>query len=130
MILDPSAILAILLEEPEARHFTSLIEADPRRLVSAASILEAAIVLEGRKGVAGGGMLDLFLHQAAVETVAFDADQLALARSAFRVYGKGRHPAGLNFGDCISYALSRWTGEPLLYKGADFSATDVARAAP
>jgi ribonuclease VapC len=83
------------------------------------------MVLEGRWGDAAGGDLDLLLHRAGVEIVSFDADQLAIARSAFRRYGKGRHPAGLNFGDCIAYALSQWTSEPLLFKGTDFSFTDV-----
>jgi ribonuclease VapC len=130
MILDTSALLAILLDERERAEFVARIEADPRRMVSAASALEAAMVLEGRKGDEAGGDLDVFLRTASVEIVPFDHDQLAIARSAFRRFGKGRHAAGLNFGDCIAYALSRWTGEPLLYKGTDFSSTDVTRAEP
>jgi ribonuclease VapC len=126
MILDTSAVLAILLDEAERARFVAAIEAGPVRRMSAASVLEAAMVLEGRWGHAAGGDLDLFLHRAGVEIVPFDADQLAIARSAFRRYGKGRHKAGLNFGDCISYALSQWTGEALLFKGTDFSATDAA----
>lgn len=128
MVIDTSALLAILLDEPERVRFTGLIEADPRRLVSAASVLEASMVLEGRLGSGAGGDLDLFLHRASVETVPFEGQQLVLARAAFRRYGKGRHAAGLNFGDCIAYALSRWAGEPLLFKGADFAATDTRTA--
>src|SRR5579863_4047496 len=128
MILDTSALLTILLDEPERARFVAAIEADPVRRISAASVLETAMVLESRWGEAAGGDLDLFLHRAGVEIVPFDADQLAIARSAFRRYGKGRHKAGLNFGDCISYALSQWTGHPLLFKGQDFSATDARSA--
>jgi ribonuclease VapC len=128
MILDTSALLAILLDEPERSSFVACIEAEPRRRASAASILEASMILEGRFGATGADHLDLFLHRAAVEIVPFDQDQLAIARSAFRRFGKGRHPAGLNFGDCITYALARFMGEPLLFKGSDFSATDVACA--
>ena len=125
MVIDTSAILAILLDEPERTRFTGLMDADERRLVSTTSVLEASMVLEGRLGSGAGGDLDLLLHRANAEIIAFDAEQLVIARAAFRRYGKGRHPAGLNFGDCIAYALSRWTGEPLLFKGADFGATDV-----
>ena len=128
MTLDTSAILAVLQNEPERAEFVSLIEQAQRRLVSAVSVLEAAMVLEGRRGDDAGSDLDLFLQRAAVETIPFDGEQLAWARSAFRRFGKGRHPAGLNFGDCASYALAQWSGEPLLYKGTDFGATDVPPA--
>ena len=128
MTLDPSAILAVLQNEPEREEFVLLIEKAPRRLVSAMSVLEAAMVLEGRRGDDAGSDLDLFLQRASVETIPFDGEQLALARQAFRRFGRGRHQAGLNFGDCASYALSQWSGEPLLYKGTDFSATDVTPA--
>lgn len=127
MTIDTSAILAILLDEPEQEEFAELIEQDPTRLISTASILEASIVLEGRRNIAAGERLDLFLHRAGVKSVPFDEDQLGIARRAFRQYGKGRHRAALNFGDCAAYALSRWSGEPLLFKGEDFAATDVAR---
>ena len=127
MTLDTSAVMAVLQDEAERTEFVSLIEQAPRRLISAVSVLEAAMVLEGRKGDDAGADLDLFLQRASVETVAFDPEQLALARSAFRRFGKGRHAAGLNFGDCASYALAEWSGEPLLFKGSDFAATDVAR---
>jgi ribonuclease VapC len=95
--------------------------------ISAVSVLEAAMVLEGRRGDDAGADLDLFLRRASIETVAFDEEQLLVARTAFRRFRKGRHPAGLNFGDCASYALAQWSGEPLLFKGDDFAATDIAR---
>ena len=128
MVLDTSALLAILLDEPERRRFNELIEAAPVRLISAANVLEAAIVLETRSGEAAGRELDLFLHRAKVEVTAVDGDQVEIARAAFRRFGKGRHPAGLNFGDCFAYALARTSGEPLLFKGSDFAQTDVAVA--
>jgi len=130
MTLDTSAVLAILQDEPERTEFVSLLEQAPGRLISTVSVLEAAMVLEGRRGEDAGLDLDLFLLRASVETVPFDAEQLQLARTAFRRFGKGRHAAGLNFGDCAAYALAKWSGEPLLFKGADFAATDVDRAHP
>ena len=130
MTLDTSAVLAILQDEPERTEFVSRIEQAPRRLMSTVSVLEAAMVLEGRRGEDAGLDLDLFLLRASVETVPFDAEQLHLARTALRRFGKGRHAAGLNFGDCAAYALAQWSGEPLLFKGADFAATDVDRADP
>jgi ribonuclease VapC len=126
MTLDTSAILAILQDEPERSEFVQLIEQASRRIMSAFSVLEAAMVLEGRRGDDAGADLDQFLRQAAIDIVPFDTEQLQIARTAFRRFGKGRHRAGLNFGDCASYALSQWSGEPLLFKGADFAATDVA----
>ena len=128
MTLDTSAVLAVLRDDEDERaEFVSLIEQSSRRLISAVSVLEAAMVLEGRKGDDAGSDLDLFLQRASIETVAFDEEQLLLARTAFRRFGKGRHAAGLNFGDCASYALAQWSGEPLLFKGNDFAATDIAR---
>ncbi len=85
------------------------------------------MVPEGRRGDDADSDLDLFLQRASVEAVAFDEDHLVLARTAFRRFGKGRHAAGLNFGDCAAYALAQWSGEPLLFKGRDLAATDVAR---
>ena len=127
MTLDTSAVLAILQDEAERTEFVSLIEQSSRRLISTVSVLEAAMVLEGRKGDDAGSDLDLFLRRASIETVAFDPEQLLVARTAFRRFGKGRHAAGLNFGDCVSYALAQWSGEPLLFKGSGFAATDVVR---
>ena len=127
MVLDTSALLAILMNEPEAGGFAVAIEFDPRRLVSAGSLLETAIVAESRWGDDGGRELDLLTAKAGIEVAPVDAEQVEIAREAFRRFGKGRHPAGLNFGDCFAYALSRASGEPLLFKGGDFAQTDVAR---
>jgi ribonuclease VapC len=102
-----------------------MIEADPTRLISAASVLESAMVVESELGEEGGRELDLLLLMAGIEVVPFSVDHLRVARHAFRAFGKGRHPAGLNFGDCFSYALSKVTGEALLFKGDDFTKTDV-----
>jgi len=125
MVLDTSALLAVLLNEPDAEAFRRAIEADPSRLLSAATLVETAIVIEARVGEAGGRELDLLIHKAAIEVVAVDAEQADLARHAYRRFGKGRHVAGLNYGDCFAYALSQSAGEALLFKGDDFSKTDV-----
>jgi ribonuclease VapC len=125
MVLDTSALLAVLLNEPDAEPLRRAIEADPVRLLSAANLVETAIVIEARVGEAGGRELDLLLHKAAIEVVAVDAAQADLARHAYREFGKGRHVASLNYGDCFAYALSHSSGEPLLFKGDDFSKTDV-----
>ena len=126
MVIDTSAILAILFGEPEAATFAEAIEQDAVRLISAASVLEAAIVVESELGDPGARELDLLLYQAGITIVPFSPEHLAAARHAFRAFGKGRHAAALNFGDCFSYALSKATGEPLLFKGEDFPRTDVA----
>jgi len=127
MTLDTSAVLAVLQDEVEGDEFWALIEEAPRRLISAVSVLEAAMVLEGRRTRDAGADLDQFLRRASIEIVAFDEEQVHVARRAFLRFGKGRHPAGLNFGDCAAYALARCSGEPSLFKGADFGATDVER---
>jgi ribonuclease VapC len=127
MVLDTSALLAILMNEPEIDAFSAAIEADPRRLISAATVVETGIVVERRFGDPGGRELDLLLHRAGCEIVPVDAEQAEIARAAFRRFGKGRHPAGLNFGDCFAYSLAVVRGEPLLFKGNDFAQTDVAR---
>jgi ribonuclease VapC len=129
MVLDRSAILAILLDEPERATFTRLIEQDQRRLVSAATLVEVSIVIESRKGEPGRQLLERFLDLTTAEIMPVTADQADLACDAFRRYGKGRHPAGLNLGDVFAYALARATGEPLLFKGNDFTRTDIASAA-
>lgn len=126
MVLDSSAVLAILFDEPERRAFTVSIERDPRRLMSAANVLESALILESRRGEPAGRELDLLVHRADIAVVPVDADQVELARSAWRRFGKGRHPAALNFGDCFAYALAAASGEPLLFKGEDFRRTDLA----
>jgi ribonuclease VapC len=128
MIIDTSALVAILEDEPERRQFNECIEGAPTRLISAATLLEAGIVMEARRGEAAGLELDLLLQRARFEVVPVDAEQIEIAREAFRLYGRGRHPAGLNFGDCFSYALAASTGEPLLFKGSDFEKTDVTPA--
>ena len=128
MTLDTSAVLAILHDEPERAEFIRLIDQSPRRVISTVSVLEAAMVLVGRQGPDAGTDLELFLQKAAIRVVPFDEEQLYAARTAFRRFGKGQHPAGLNFGDCAAYALSQCSGEPLLYKGGDFAATDVLSA--
>ena len=128
MVIDTSALIAILQDEPERRAFNEAIEAAERRAMSVASFVEASMVLEARYGQEGVRDLDLFIAKAGIELVAVDADQAHVARTAFRLYGKRRHPAGLNFGDCFAYALARTLDEPLLFKGADFSLTDVAIA--
>jgi ribonuclease VapC len=125
MVIDTSALAAIFFREPERNKFVEAILVDPRRLISAATMLETGIVLEGRQGNDAGRELDLFVVRASLEIVPFDAEQADIARSAWRKYGKGRHPAGLNYGDCFSYALAKVTGEPLLSKGTDFAKTDV-----
>jgi ribonuclease VapC len=125
MVIDTSALLVILLREPEADDFSRAIADDPRRLVSAFSALEAAVVIHARKGPAGVRELDLLLHAAVVTIVSLDADQVLLARAAYEKYGKGHHAAALNLGDCCSYALAKSSGEPLLFKGNDFSKTDA-----
>ena len=132
MVLDSSAILAILailLDEPERPSFTRLIEQDATRLVSAATLVEVSIVIESRKGEAGRRLLERFLELTGSEVVPFTADQAELASDAFRRWGKGRHPAGLNFGDVFAYALAESTGEPLLFQGNDFARTNIASAA-
>lgn len=126
MVIDSSAVLAVLFDEPERQAFTLSIERDPRRLMSTANFLESALVAETRRGEPAGRELDLLLHRADVQLVPLDADHVALARSAWRRFGKGRHPAGLNFGDCFAYALAAASGEPILFKGEDFSHTDIA----
>jgi ribonuclease VapC len=127
MVLDTSALLVLLLNEPEAEAFRAAVEEDTTRLVSAATLLETSILIETRKGEAGGRELDLLIHRAAIHVVATDAEQVSEARRAYRRFGKGKHAAALNFGGVFAYALSRTSGEPLLYKGSDFDRTDVAR---
>jgi ribonuclease VapC len=125
MVIDTSAIVAILLNEPERESFTSSILAAPSRLMSAISKLEAGMVLIGREGVQIAADLDELIGQFDIEIVPFDNAHASIARDAFVRYGKGRHPAGLNFGDCAAYALAIAEAEPLLFKGTDFGATDV-----
>src|ERR1700690_1275270 len=125
MVIDTSALLAIFLAEPERKPFLESIFQDETRMISAANVLETGIVLEARRGEAAGREFDLFIVRANLEVVSVDGEQVEIARSAWRKYGKGRHPAALNFGDCFAYALAMSSGEPLLAKGADFALTDI-----
>jgi len=125
MVIDTSALVAIVTDEPERRQFDAAVAADTRRLLSAASLLEARIVLLHRSGPVAIRMLDSFLYHADIEVCPVTPDDSDLAFDAHRRFGKGVHPAGLNFGDCLAYALAKSTGEPLLFKGGDFTATDL-----
>lgn len=128
MVVDTSAIIAILLDEPERGEFAKALETSRDRRVSTVSLVETSIVIETRLGAAGIRELDQLLREASFETVAFDHEQALLAREAYRLFGRGRHPAALNFGDCCTYALARAFGEPVLFKGDDFIRTDIASA--
>lgn len=127
MVINTSALMAILADEPERPAFVAAIEAADTRLISVATLVEISIVLETRHGAEGPRQLDLFIDRAGIEIVPVDVQQAREARRAFSRFGKGRHAAGLNFGDCFAYALAITTGEPLLFKGGDFSRTDVER---
>jgi len=129
MIVDSSAMLAILLEEPEGRLFDVAMVGSPVCRMSSASLLETSMVLLARRGADGVRDLDLLVMRFQIEIVAFTESQARMARSAFARYGKGRHPAQLNFGDCMAYALAKETGDELLFTGTDFAQTDIAVAA-
>ena len=128
MIIDTSALLAILLGEPDAGHYEDAIAAAWPRRMSAIALLEAAMVVESRGGAKAGHDLDVLLEKAAVELVPVTSEHANAARHAWRRFGKGNHRAALNFGDCFAYALAKTTGEPLLFKGKDFTHTDVEPA--
>jgi ribonuclease VapC len=128
MVIDTSALVAILFGEAERQQFLTLLSKSETRLLSAANALETAMVVEARRGDVAGRELDLFIHRTKVEIVAVDAEQVEIARFAWRKFGKGRHIAALNFGDCFAYALSKISSEPLLAKGEDFSRTDLQMA--
>lgn len=128
MILDTSVVVAILFGEPESEFFEKAIEENPRPKMSAASYLEAAIVIDGTRNPIVSRRFDELLAEAEVQIVPFTASQAKIARDAYRDFGKGTgHPAHLNYGDCFSYALAKESGEPLLYKGDDFGHTDLHR---
>ena len=125
MIVDTSAVLAILFHESDAERYARAITmASPRRM-SVATLLETTIVLESRSGAAAGHELDAFLEEAAIELEPVTPAHAQAARRAWRRFGKGDHPAGLNFGDCFAYALAEAAREPLLFKGQDFELTDI-----
>ena len=125
MIIDTSAVLAVLLGEPDAEHYERTIAGALPRRMSVVGLLEAAIVLESRGGTAAADELDLFVQTAEIELAGVTVEQAQAARRAWRRFGRGNHPAGLNFGDCFAYALAHTSNEPLLFKGKDFSRTDI-----
>jgi len=129
MIIDSSAVIAILRNEPGAKMFTDAVEQAPICRISAATFVEAAAVADGTRNPVLSRRFDDLLRDAQILIEAVTETQARIAREAYRDYGRGSgHPAKLNFGDCFSYALARETGEPLLFKGADFSHTDIAAA--
>ena len=127
MILDTSALVAVLYGEPEARDFVERIRAADVCRISVANHVELSMVIESQLGPNGTRQADAFLRRAGVVVEPVTIEQGDLARQAFLDFGKGRHKAGLNFGDCFSYALARATGEALLFKGDDFALTDIRR---
>jgi ribonuclease VapC len=129
VVLDTSALIAILLGESERDRFLDLLTDADDPLISAATLVEASIVMLAKTGIDGIADLDDLLTSAAVRCVALDSAQAQLARDAFRQFGKGRSPAGLNYGDCFPYALAQSTNRPLLFKGDDFARTGITSAA-
>jgi ribonuclease VapC len=125
MVIDTSAIVAILLAEPEDAAFARAIMAAPTRLMSAVSWVECSMVMTGRQGAPGLADLDRMVARARIEVTPVQLLHAQLAREAFDRFGRGRHPAKLNCGDCFAYALAKATGEPLLFKGDDFGRTDI-----
>jgi ribonuclease VapC len=128
MVVDTSAVLAVLFQEAEADSLAAVMVDAPRLLMSACSRLEATLVAEGKRFGASAESVSALLIALEIQVVPFGNDHLVWALRGWREYGRGRHPAGLNLGDCFSYALARATGEPLLFIGNDFSLTDVAIA--
>jgi ribonuclease VapC len=125
MVIDTSAVVAILAAEPGADRLVRAIEAESVRLMSAATVVECSLVLLGRYGEEGEAQLDRFLRATGTEVVPVGEEQVELARHAALAFGRGRHSAGSNYGDCFSYALAVVRDEPLLFVGDDFSQTDV-----
>jgi ribonuclease VapC len=131
VIVDSSALLAILFAEPDAQRFAAAIEAARSRRVSAANWLETAIRVDQASSALASAAFDDLVREADLVVEPVSERQVQIARTAYRAYGKGTgHPAGLNFGDCFAYALAKWRGEPLLFKGSDFDRTDVRSALP
>ena len=128
MVIDTSGLIAVIANEPEQAVFVESMKKADKTLLSAASLVEANIVLMRGKVPNAASQLAAFLEEAEVEVVPVDEEQAQLAVEAYRRYGKGRHPARLNFGDCFVYALAKQRGEPLLFKGDDFSKTDLILA--
>ena len=128
MIVDTSAVLAILFGEPDANRYETALAQATRCRISVANLVEAAMVVESRIGASGGDQLDILVERSPIELVPVTPEQAQAARRAWRRFGKGNHPAGLNFGDCFAYALAVTTREPLLFKGSDFGLTDIQPA--
>ena len=125
MVIDSSALIAILQLEPEAEFFAQQINLDSVRLISAANLVEAGIVLDARRGASAVNPLDQFIERAGILIVPVTAEQAMIARQAHSRFGRGQHLAKLNFGDCFAYALAMTIGELLLFKGTDFRLTDI-----
>jgi ribonuclease VapC len=128
IVVDSSAIVAILLQEPDAAKVSNAIERAAQSVMAAPNMLETHMVILSRRGEPGVLELDALMNDSNIEIVPFDQEGLEIARQAFRAYGKGRHKAGLNFGDCIAYATAKLRDAPLLAKGGDFLHTDVLLA--
>ena len=128
IVLDSSVLVAILRDEPERRTFIDAIIDHGGPCISAPTYVEASIVMELRFGDRGGREIDALIGDVGIDTIIFDQAQARTAREAFRRFGKGRHRAGLNLGDCFAYALAKTLGAPLLFKGDDFALTDIKRA--
>ena len=124
-MIDTSALVAILQNEPERTTFIAAIDSVDKRTLSAVSFVETAMVIESRYGSKGILELDMLVDKAAINIRSVDLSQAKIARNAFHNFGKGRHPASLNFGDCFTYSLARMLNEPLLFKGEEFSKTDI-----
>jgi ribonuclease VapC len=130
IVVDTSAIIAILMREPDAARFAQCIADTSTRLMSAVTRVELSFVLEGRAGDRGRTETAEFLAKSSIEVAAVTPQQAEIAIEAFRRFGKGRHPAALDIGDCFAYALAKATGLPLLFKGSDFAQTDIQPALP
>ena len=128
MILDTSALVVVLYREPEADLYTQAIHDADRCLIGAANFVELSIIIEAQLGAEALRQCDMFFRRAGIIVEPLTVDQAHIARQAFHDFGQGRHPAGLNFGDCFAYALAKFTREPLLFKGEDFKKTDITAA--
>ena len=128
MIVDSSALIAVLFNEPDAPIYAATIANAASCRISAANYVETAVVVESQSPIAGARQFDTFMRRAGITVEPVTEEQALLARQAYADFGKGRHPAGLNFGDCFSYALAKAYREPLLFKGEDFSRTDIEAA--
>jgi len=128
MVVDSSVLIAILLNEPEADSYRQRLAETEEIYISAVSLVESSMVIEYKGGEQGAKKFDELLKVITPTIISFDSQQADLARTAWRQYGKGRHPAKLNFGDCCSYAVAKYLNQPLLFKGDDFSKTDLIQA--